>query len=285
MKIGSTTINNCKIGNVQVNEVRIGSTLVWSNTPAYDVDAMAYFAANTAITSTLDKDAINAYFVGLKTDGIYSKIRAMYLPIWSSAANNKWNLKDPRDLDAAFRLSFFGGWTHTGSGIFGNATTTHIDTSFNAVSQSLNVNSFSISFYSNTDDNRGIDVGADTTSCFYFCAKSNVVADRARFFTSNALDYLSDPNTLGHYVATQQNSTSKKMFKNNLSYGVSTDLATGTFANHNVTFGALNRDNIPQFRTAKRYTFFHIGNGLTDLDISNLTMRTQNLMIYFGIQI
>ena len=285
MKIGANTITNCKIGSVQVNEVRIGSTLVWSNAPAYDVDAMAYFAANTAITSTLDKAAINAYFVGLKTDGIYSKIKAMYFPIWSSAANNKWNLKDPRDLDAAFRMSFVGGWTHLSSGILGNGINTYGNTFLNGLSQSLNRDSFSIGFYSNTNNNSGIDCGADAgASLFYFTSRSSVLPNICRFFTAAPLDS-ADANTLGFYLATQQNSTSKKIFKNNTTLATSTTLATGGFANYNIYFGGLNRNGLASFIASKRYTFFHIGDGLTDTDSTNLYNRVQTLMTYFGINV
>ena len=47
----------------------------------FDADALAYITANTAITSTADKNAINTFYSGLKSDGIYTKIKAMYLPI------------------------------------------------------------------------------------------------------------------------------------------------------------------------------------------------------------
>ncbi len=59
---------------------------------AYDTDAQAYFTANTAITSDADKNAINTYlFVNAKSQGYYSKIKEMILPLWSTATNNKWD--------------------------------------------------------------------------------------------------------------------------------------------------------------------------------------------------
>ncbi len=80
---------------------------------AYDTDAQAYFTANTAITSAADKNAINTFYLGLKSDGIYTKIKAMYLPLWSTATNNKWNLVNPLDTNGAFRLTFATGMTFT----------------------------------------------------------------------------------------------------------------------------------------------------------------------------
>jgi hypothetical protein len=39
------------------------------NGVTYDADALAYFNANTAITSAADKNAINTFYLGLKSDG------------------------------------------------------------------------------------------------------------------------------------------------------------------------------------------------------------------------
>ena len=90
----------------------------------YDTDALAYFTANTSITSAADKNAINTFYLGLKSDGIYTKMKAMYLPIWGSAASSKWNLINNRTFD----LSFTTGWTYSSSGITPNGTSAYADT-------------------------------------------------------------------------------------------------------------------------------------------------------------
>jgi hypothetical protein len=52
------------------------------------------------------------------------------LPVcWGTASQHKWNLKDPRDLDAAYRLQFNGGMTHSANGILFNGTNGWADTS------------------------------------------------------------------------------------------------------------------------------------------------------------
>lgn len=58
MKIGSLDITNCKIGGTQVNEVRIGSTLVWQfNSYSYLVDSypslIAYSVYKLSSSATL----------------------------------------------------------------------------------------------------------------------------------------------------------------------------------------------------------------------------------------
>jgi len=93
---------------------------------AYDPDAQAYFNVNTAITSDADKTAINDFYLGLKTDGIYSKLNYMYFPIWLTASNCKWNLINNRTFD----LTFSTGFTYNLAGLKGNGTSAYANTFF-----------------------------------------------------------------------------------------------------------------------------------------------------------
>jgi len=87
---------------------------------------------------------------GLKDIGIWSKIKALYPMIGGTAYKHKFNLKDPRDLDAAFRLSFNGGWTHSSTGALPNGTTGYADTFFIPYNN-LTVNDAHLSYYSRTN--------------------------------------------------------------------------------------------------------------------------------------
>jgi len=83
---------------------------IYTEPSTYDVDAQAYFDATGAPFYPGNKIAINNFIIGCKSDGIWSSIHAFYLlkkvfvadqtPYW------KYNLKDPRDLDTAYRLTF-----------------------------------------------------------------------------------------------------------------------------------------------------------------------------------
>jgi hypothetical protein len=45
------------------------------------------------------------------------KFMAIYPLVGGTQSTTKWNLKDPRDLDAAYRLSFYGNPVYAGTGI------------------------------------------------------------------------------------------------------------------------------------------------------------------------
>ena len=67
------------------------------------------------------------------------------------ASQFKYNLKDPRNLDAAFRQVFNGGWTYSKQGATPNGTNGYADTKFNP-SSNLVATSQSSSIYSRTNN-------------------------------------------------------------------------------------------------------------------------------------
>lgn len=119
---------------VRARAFKTGCTASNITSAAYvvvDVDAAAYINA-AGITNPTHIAALSAFYTGLKADGVYSKLRAMWLFFPTGTADgDKWNLIDPRDLDAAYRLQFIGGITHSTSGITPNGTTGYARTFFN----------------------------------------------------------------------------------------------------------------------------------------------------------
>ena len=95
------------LGGVAVDAVFLGAEQVWSG---MDPDVKAYLTAtglDPAFAPTLD-----VLVAGLKRYGLWSKMAAIYPFIGGTEALHRWNLKDPRDTDDAYRLTFNFG-THT----------------------------------------------------------------------------------------------------------------------------------------------------------------------------
>ena len=96
-----------------------------SSQVAFDPDAQLFIDAETAAGVILTKNqanAINQLVLDLKAANIWSKMHALYPIVGGTATAHKFNLKDPRDLDVAFRLVFAGGVTHSSNGFAGNGT-------------------------------------------------------------------------------------------------------------------------------------------------------------------
>lgn len=256
---------------------------------AYDADALAYFTANTAITSDADKNAINTFYLGLKSDGIYTKIKAMYLPIWGSATACKWNLVNPLDTNAAFRLTFTTGWTYSSGGI--TPTNAYANT-FLTPSTNFNNTTFNhLSYYSRTNSAVAFEyvMGSSATGSM------SMIIRRDNNLGYGFADYVSGTtyrgasgsvtNSLGLFTFLQKGTTAK-LFKNN------TIVASNTFATSNLTLstntivlGAVNDTASVNGYTNKQCSFSSIGEGLTDAEASNLYSRVNTLMTYFGINV
>jgi hypothetical protein len=104
---------------------------------AYDLidpDAAAFITA-AGITDATQINAINRLVKNYKGIGdinasvdMWTGSKAIYPFVGGNASAHKFNLKDPRDLDAAFRIVFAGGVTHSAAGIIGNGTNGYGDT-------------------------------------------------------------------------------------------------------------------------------------------------------------
>jgi hypothetical protein len=120
---------------------------------AYDPDAQAFITA-AGITDNTQKSAINTLVLDMKGFGIWTKMKAIYPFVGGTATTHKFNLKNPLDTDAAFRLVFNGGWTHSANGALPNGVNGYADTFLNANTALLQF-SHHHAFYHNTD-NSGI---------------------------------------------------------------------------------------------------------------------------------
>ena len=119
-----------------------------SGAAAIDADAQAFITA-AAITDSTQQSAINTLVTDLKGYGIWTKMKALYPFVGGTASSHKFNLKDPRDLDAAYRLVFNGGGIHSSTGYAGNASNAWANTHLFAQNTLTNSN-LHVSFYSRT---------------------------------------------------------------------------------------------------------------------------------------
>ncbi len=87
-----------------------------------DADADAFIAA-AGITDATQQTALQTLVTTLKSDDVWDKCNAIYPFVGGTATAHKFNLKDPQDTDAAYRLDFNGTWTHDANGAKANGTT------------------------------------------------------------------------------------------------------------------------------------------------------------------
>jgi hypothetical protein len=133
-----------------------------------DTDSQAFLNA-TSITDTTISTAINNLVIDLKDAGLWNLMDAIYPMVGGTSTTHKFNLKNPADTDAAFRLNFQGGWTHDSSGAKPDGVSgTYADT-FAVPNTLFTTTDGSFSYYSFTNNAAADDVeigandGAATT--------------------------------------------------------------------------------------------------------------------------
>ena len=189
------------------------------------------------------------------------------------ASQFKYNLKDPRNLDAAFRQVFNGGWTYSKQGATPNGTNGYADTKLNSLT-TLSQNSTHIGLYSRTNSSAGFyDMGNRT-------GPVNLLDLAIRYggstyggvFSTESL--FVDANSLGHYISNRISSTTQKVFKNG-NVGVTGTASSNTPPNLNVYIGSYNFDGTATSFSSRQYAFASMGDGLTDSEASAMYTAVQ----------
>jgi hypothetical protein len=247
----------------------------------YDPDAQAFFTAS-GLTGSTNLTAINTLVVSLKGFGIWNKMKAIYPMIGGTAALHKWNLKDPRDLDAAFRLVFNGGWTHSSTGATPNGTNAFAN-SFLVPSTTITLNSIGLSYYSRTNTtpaNNSVNMGSWVGAGFEYTIlsiRSYLSSTRTYGIlqTSNAGTFAQfvDANALGLYTTTRTANNLTKIFKNGILSATNSELSTGNSTN-SIYLGAANGNTLNY--SNRECAFASIHDGLTDTEAANLYLCAQN---------
>ena len=122
-----------------------------------DPNAVAFLVA-AGITDPTITAAVDMLVKTLKSYSLWSKVYAMYPFVGGTSTTHKFNLKDPRDLDGAYRLIFSGGVTHNANGVTGNAVNGWYNTKFGTPPMTLGVGGGIYIFNGNNTDT-GWDMG------------------------------------------------------------------------------------------------------------------------------
>lgn len=255
-----------------------------------DADAQAFITA-AGITDSTQKSAINQLVLDLKSANIWTKMKAIYPFVGGTATTHKFNLKDPRDLDVAYRLVFNGGWTHSATGALPNGTNGYADTKLNPTSALTSLSH--LSYYSRTDSTRselngGQDDQTSTSAQMYILG--NKTTDVFSLSSNDAQRVTSSStSTLGLYLVSRTSSTSLKGYKNASNVGTNISSSTGAKPNINMYIGAFNYKNSGGAFTIyygnKECAFSSIGDGLSDAEATAFYNAVQTFNTTLGRQV
>lgn len=193
----------------------------------------------------------------------------------------KYNLVNPVDSDAAFRLVFNGGWTHSANGATPNGTNGWANT-YLQPSSVLTQNSTHLSFYSRTQDTSksGLDISSFTLApaahlalTAYYNSLTTGISVQYLYPTDSAIGY--SGSTQGLFIGSRINSTSNKLYRNAAILGTRTTANTTFLPTNNIAIAANGQTGSMGEYQNRQCAFASIGNGLTDTEASNLYTRVQ----------
>ena len=249
---------------------------------SFDADALL-FITNASITDSTQQSAINTLVTDLKSANIWTKMKAIYPFVGGTATSHKFNLKDPRDLDAAFRLTFNGGMTHSSLGVIPNGTTSYANPFFMGTAFT-SVNNAHISYYSQTSTEtnlNSVDIGC-------FSSISSAVSMNIRrpssgsagvLFSENNFVLTTNADGKGLYILSRTENNLLKYYKNNTTLGTSTSIDAGaTTPSKNVflfTSGNVLNQADGLYTTNKTSSFISLGDGLTETEAANFYTAVQ----------
>ena len=248
-----------------------------------DSDATNFINA-AGITDAIQASAINSLVTDLKvvvsgsTQSLWTKMKAVYPFVGGSATSHKFNLKDPRDLDAAYRLVFSGGGVHSSTGYKGGSNA-YARTFINAYNVLTNSN-LHLSFYSRTADTTNSysnEIAQDSlwTPNSFITFRTNDKSGGGTVWFSAGNDSVGASTSLiqnGFYIGSEVASNMRKMYRNGSVIATNTTDDTNSLPNAYLNIlGNPSSNSYSLNETA----FVTIGDGLTDLEASTLYNAVQ----------
>lgn len=253
----------------------INPYLVQPSGPSYGALTTAWIAA-TGETDLTILGALNTLESDLTTYGLTSKMKALYPMVGGTDTKHKFNFMDARDLDAAYRLVFNGGWTHSSTGAKPNGTNAYADTKLLA-STKLSTSNAHISSYIRTTPNAGVLMGDNTLNCFLQLGGGGLYGSLA-----SAYSVVTQPPNAAFYMVNKPTSTSQKLIRNSTILLSDGRANTGYSSSQNIFLGSYNASNT--FSDAE-IALSSIGESMTDSEASNFYTAIQAFQTTLGRQI
>ncbi len=257
----------------------------------FDVNASRYLDVLN-ITDSNTRNSINNFTVNLKENNIWGKMSGIYPFVGDTADANKYNLKDPRNLDASFRLGFSGAGTiHSSqSGVSFAGSNDYANVFFNPFSN-LTGYPVHLSFLSLTDINlANIDVGCEDFTAKRLSVSAEYLSPNDAYFdcysyTNGRTTVTAPINSKAFYTASRitpssgfmllfNSSTVPTNSANNL-----TNITPSGKPDLNIFLGAVNYAGTPAFENfaPRTFGFFSVGDGLTSGECVNLYSAVKQL--------
>jgi hypothetical protein len=242
-----------------------------ANRVATDADAINYISASS---NTAYQDIIDDLFISLKSNGLYSKIQAIYPFLGTTAGQHKFNAKNPVDSNTAFRLVFSGGGTFSNLGFQCNGTNAYANTFFTpSIIQNINNNGITLTCGTNNiaASTNVVEIGSyvSATQASYLIVKNNNTNYKRRAALNSETPECSQSGvneSRGIFTGSRQSATNTDLFINGVQ--IATGAQSGSLPNIPIFIGGINVAGSPATFSNQRIQFTAIHEGLSDSEVA-----------------
>lgn len=245
---------------------------------AYETETIAFYTI-TGITDGAIRVALDDLIKGLKAASLWSKLIAVYPMVGGALSTCKYNLKDARDLDAAYRLVFYNSPSVDANGIIWNGINQYANTFVVPSAQSsykkLSTGYYSLAQVGGTINAQELSAYGDGSVRYEMRirAGSNTAINIATGSGTHAGSAFVRPSVTGLYIGTRDNSNIYAIYNGSLVDTKATGINTG---NNNDSFylGAVNQTQISEGAggfTNLKCGFAFLGNELTSAEAITLS--------------
>jgi len=244
-----------------------------------DTDAQAFLLA-IGNSDAVIQNAINQLVLDLKAASLWTKMQAIYPLVGGTATAHKFNLKNPVDSDAAFRLVFAGGWTHSATGALSNGVNGYADTKYIPATHGGSASSIHMSYFSRQNTSGAfLEMGVAGNSGLGTNVGQLYIAPNLSGSTYIAVNMsgnqvISGLNTQGYFVTARTDASNMQLYKN----GALVTNATGTpnsASNYPIFLGGRNNNGTADVFTNRECAFATIGDGLNGTEVAALNTIIQ----------
>jgi hypothetical protein len=259
-----------------VGRVGVRVTSGGSSGGGTDADAQAFITA-ASITDPTQISAVNTLVTGLKSNNLWSKMKAIYPVVGGNATAHSKNLKNP----SQYQLSFSSGWVHSSTGMQGNGTSAYASLGYTQ-SEFMVPGSGHMAIYSRTQTTAGgrIEMGNYAGAGYTILQITDNM--KCTINASNMLFGNSNTDGRGFYIGSRISSTSNLQSKNATQY---TSSYSEAFSVGNIVIGAVGTMGAPQLYSTKQYALASIGLGLNSSEMTIYNTLVQAFQTTLGRQV
>jgi hypothetical protein len=226
-----------------------------------DGDA-ARFLQVTGVTGQNEVFALNNLVQKLKYANLWTRYQIIYPFLGTTSTTQKFNLKNPLDTNAAYRISFVNGGTFNASGYTSDGVNDYANTNLIGTSMGAGLNDFSVSYYIKDNTVTGtFDMGTRNDTFWLASNFRNASGQFTARAFNNTFTGMTHSHTTGLATVSRAAAANFLMAVNDTST-TATQTSTGRPA-FNLVFGAYNDFGTPGLFVNRNFQFFSVGNSIT----------------------